>query len=1113
MTENSNRIDTSSLDLTKDRVMVGNNAHTIFEHLKSLNNDPRHRQRWIWELLQNAQDVNGRDIQIKFANEALSFSHNGSAFSEEDITHLIFHGSSKPRQSGKRGKFGTGFMTTHLLSKKVQIKGNLEDGRSFDFELTREGNDDSEMADALNASWDNFKNSLHVERRFQNTTFTYLDLSPEACATVENVLGSLPNLMPYVMAFSGQIDAVKIFHNQTESKYQRSTQQSDTNLKIIDFDSSEPSLIPAYRMFVHKFENGKGEIAIPLAADNEIAALAPNIPRLFITFPLIGTDQAFPFPFLINSEHFEPSPEREKLWLSAESNAPETATNKGLLETAFAEYINLCNSILKLDFRNVHVLANVGAHKGADWLDTTWFKDQMATMFNELDQMLLLEVSTPEASAIALSDARIPSSEGESNEEADSTWGLCNYLFPERIPKKANAPYWRIVLKHRLSYSDTSIHPSAFGLKDVCLFVHQAKDNRIENVHPVGINSFEFIQKLVDELEVFNYEKYWSEYNILPDQNGALKKSACLHQELLDTDQEIGDRLKTIAEGLNAGIKGILLDNQIDIKSENHRLAKYEKDALIATLVSNIKRSDYEKATPRFQTSTISLLAWLVENGKWNELPGYPIKMHSDKWDKLQVSKEPFLCPASLWPPDFQKYIELFPPDYILHEENKVLFNDLSLLQKAGDQNLVLPSPLYQDRDEINSNEIRLLITRRADKEKLSKNENAEWKAPMIEFSKVAYFSTPKDKNVIDRSRSSRSRTTKLLQFIVEVLIHVDLYGFSRREINVEEGGGYKTIVGIYPSFWLRDIKNRDWVRDHTPNANRPSVESLLPYFSYTEGGDNSLYHSLENPQVSRLLHFLEIGVGDLLRNIRSGNNEEERISWDQSYVSILMNKSLTPEKVRGMLADSEFISQYEAKLTLDKIRKANQEIGTAVEKAFEAAFSAVPGYGIKREPIGSDYVVECDSDHYLLVNREDKNKFFIEIKSSRSREVRMTQTQGSVAIKPEINYVLCVVPVQNGNINAETVISNARFVINIAALIKNKVESVHQITNLQSQVTGTSSDGIWTSIEGTNIRYVIGDQNWQLGKSTVLDFKAFVSGVIDHSIPELPTEPGQISS
>src|SRR5690348_11707980 len=100
MSDNENNPDNSSLDRTKDKVIVGNNAHTIYEHLKSLDNVPKHRQRWIWELMQNAQDANATEITITFEDQTVAFSHNGLPFSEEDITHLIFHGSSKPELIG-----------------------------------------------------------------------------------------------------------------------------------------------------------------------------------------------------------------------------------------------------------------------------------------------------------------------------------------------------------------------------------------------------------------------------------------------------------------------------------------------------------------------------------------------------------------------------------------------------------------------------------------------------------------------------------------------------------------------------------------------------------------------------------------------------------------------------------------------------------------------------------------------------------------------------------------------------------------------------------------------------------------------------------------------------
>lgn len=127
MSENETNRTNSSLDRIKDKVIVGSNANTIYEHLKSLDKNPKHRQRWIWKLMQNAQDANATQIKIIFKDQSVSFAHKALPFSEKDITHLIFHGSSKPELKGKRGEFATGFMTTHLLSKKVNIKGDMKD--------------------------------------------------------------------------------------------------------------------------------------------------------------------------------------------------------------------------------------------------------------------------------------------------------------------------------------------------------------------------------------------------------------------------------------------------------------------------------------------------------------------------------------------------------------------------------------------------------------------------------------------------------------------------------------------------------------------------------------------------------------------------------------------------------------------------------------------------------------------------------------------------------------------------------------------------------------------------------------------------------------------------
>src|ERR1035437_4396530 len=116
----------AKFDPVKNEVLVENNAQTIYEHLNELEkNSPNYVKRWFWELLQNAKDSVENDskvsVKVNLNGEKLEFRHTGDPFNEHEIIHLIFHGSSKTNAENKTGRFGTGFMSTHLLSRKVNI--------------------------------------------------------------------------------------------------------------------------------------------------------------------------------------------------------------------------------------------------------------------------------------------------------------------------------------------------------------------------------------------------------------------------------------------------------------------------------------------------------------------------------------------------------------------------------------------------------------------------------------------------------------------------------------------------------------------------------------------------------------------------------------------------------------------------------------------------------------------------------------------------------------------------------------------------------------------------------------------------------------------------------
>ena len=145
---------------------IANKIIDMMQELK-LKNDEKTACRWIWELIQNAKDVadetGGINIEIEFNEKEkyLAFKHDGKYFTTDNIVHLISQVSSKERNpdsdSGVVGKFGTGFLTTHLLSEKVKVKAYLKDEdeplKKIDILLDRSGETKEEVINAVNESF------------------------------------------------------------------------------------------------------------------------------------------------------------------------------------------------------------------------------------------------------------------------------------------------------------------------------------------------------------------------------------------------------------------------------------------------------------------------------------------------------------------------------------------------------------------------------------------------------------------------------------------------------------------------------------------------------------------------------------------------------------------------------------------------------------------------------------------------------------------------------------------------------------------------------------------------------------------------------------------------
>src|SRR5580700_2884531 len=195
----------------RDDALVENTAQAVYKDLTKLSREEtRFRSRWIWELLQNARDASPQEgvcVWLIHEPHRVIFRHSGRPFSDKNVAHLIYHGSTK--EEGDMGEFGSGFLTTHLISKTVSVKGRLEDGRQFDFMLDRRGSDADELKVAMDKSWDAFTQSLREgtpeDYNEITTEFSYPLIGDSVGAFIAEGLGDLITNATYLLAFNEKI--------------------------------------------------------------------------------------------------------------------------------------------------------------------------------------------------------------------------------------------------------------------------------------------------------------------------------------------------------------------------------------------------------------------------------------------------------------------------------------------------------------------------------------------------------------------------------------------------------------------------------------------------------------------------------------------------------------------------------------------------------------------------------------------------------------------------------------------------------------------------------------------------------------------------------------------
>lgn len=529
-------------------------ANTIWDELKKIRESSEKeketiKRRWVWELIQNASDCtpNGKkiDIDIRYSGTEIIFSHNGTPFSYNDLLDLITQISSKQSsEDDKTGKFGTGFMSTHLLSEAVRIKGSFflekEKYRELDFIIDRSGIDYEDIKDStkkmLKKLSDLGTQEDNSQEHYSNTKFIYSIEDQDTKEAVEQGIKDLEEAISYVLVFNENINSIT-FNNSCYSRGERKISEKNNKLSSIKINGNG---FQTKEIFV--LSENEVMLACTISRTKEGLAYFLPIPKdmakIYCDFPLIGTEK-FSFPIIINSKKFEVERDRNAI---RDSNP----INLSIAEKAvslYKELINYCtkSKVLRNEF-NICLISKS---------DTSAIENYCYNgVKNIIDFSEIIPIHGSEKK-LSFKESEnsvlvgIPEISKKQDEDTDLLWSCFSNYQCINIPTRETYVGWGKVFGYNVSYT---------WLND-CL-----KDNDVETLLTSLYNK-DYINWLESFYELWIKEKGLDEVSKVAFVLN--QKKVFVNFDTVNFDENIDGYLKEIIIELGEDIEKTLLHNEI----------------------------------------------------------------------------------------------------------------------------------------------------------------------------------------------------------------------------------------------------------------------------------------------------------------------------------------------------------------------------------------------------------------------------------------------------------------------------------------------------------------------------------------------------------------------
>ena len=917
---------TGGLKEAKDRVLAANTAQAVFKHLDRIEDSRAELgPRWVWELFQNARDAangSGACIQMSLSATELRFEHDGRPFTPEEITHLVYHGSTKVGDLDDIGQFGSGFLATHLLSRVVHVRGQLDDRRAFSFPLDRTGRNPDELREATDRSWEAFERSLtspDADERLP-TSFTYQIATPEAHALVELGIKHLRTSGPFVLAFCPNIREVAMEAPNSGWRLERGDVREDGILPITRTeDGSEQT------RFIALAGVGGGSTAAICLRQTESGLAVDELhgptPKLFVLFPLIGSER-LGLPCAVNSSRFKPREDRDGIVLAGDS--PGATENRPLLEESAGHQEELLQWCGQRKWSGTERILAFDTSQLPDWVGSDgWFRHLLASLVRKSREKPLMP--TVGGCWIKPSTAWLPHTREPRNRarlwSQIRAWEGAEARLPTSEATTAwshNLVAWAELLGERVEAMD-----EALTLSKVAHLVEDA--GTVEGLQQRILDG-DALPWLVCLLELARDDGQMIELlehrRLLPTQSGRLRRRADLRH-----DEGISEELKDIAEALGVPVRDGLLDGRAELDGLAELLTTAQESELVDKLLQRVKDACHDDAMEvDVAPCAVRLFRWLAaQRDHLGRLEGYPVPTTNESDEEVVIvqlergrpTEERPLAPVAAWPESARRFAALFPQHAVLSDtladvepsvwqglEEASYLNSSPLVETMASVEEFLPAEPLPDRD----------------------GSGAHKSTCELGGTTVAWLKG--DGGVIDRVRGSKSRATDLVRFLIEFVVPTDERAFEVCCVECECGDSH----GTFRAHWLAPLRRRRWVPplasgQGSAMASAESLASLLADSPETSA-------LLSGISGAKLLDALGISRADLALRAMAAN-EEERLGLIHS-MDELARAAGSVDRARELVAeireDPEIIDNIEKQRELRRKVQRNQEIGRMVE-------------------------------------------------------------------------------------------------------------------------------------------------------------------------------------